>query len=115
MNFSALRYATASVVVAVAGAAFAATAPLTDMPANSGAANATSSTTYGSANSTTRAPKDQSRDANVVAGQDFQDEHHNALDPNDHSKPAKPKKPRHHLAKSDSTVKATPETAKSAQ
>lgn len=111
---STFRYAAASVVVAVAGVAFAATAPISDMPANSGAASPTSPTTYGYTHGTNRAVNDQNRDANVLAGQDFQDEHHNALDPNDKSKPAKTKKAKR-LAKADNTVKATPESAKSGE
>jgi len=104
-----LRYAASAVVVAVAGAAFAATAPITDMPANSGAASPTSPTTYAYTHGTNRPIVDQTREpANITAGQDEQDEHHNAVDPNAKDKPAKAKKAKRHVAKRDVARDALP-------
>ena len=102
INVTALRYAGAAVIVAVAGVTFAATAPISDTPS---AAPATPPA---------KVAKGEARNANVLNSQDFQDKHDNALDPNDKSKPAKAKKVKRHLAKSD-TVKTMPESAKTPQ
>jgi hypothetical protein len=108
---SPVRAATAAAIIAVAGAAFAATAPVTDMPANSGAASPTSPTTYAYTHGTNRPTVDQSREpSNVTAAQDFQDKNNDAVDPNAKAKTAKAKKAKPRVAPRDTSGSATSST-----